>query len=225
MKRALTVFGLMLCAAGFIVLPLLAIERAPVAYELGFNQKIFYYHVPAAMAGFAAVLVCGVASIGYLVTRRPGWDDAAGAAGELAVLFGLIVLITGPIWAKVAWGVWWVWEARLMLMALMWMIFVAYALVRRFGGPGSERLAAGLAIFGMADMPLVYFAVNFWRTQHPTNNVVPSLRGPMMMAFLVGLASFLVLFVLYLVAIRSVRRGERQLAEIGDAAVDAGIID
>ena len=149
-------------AAGFVVLPSL-VFRAPLAYELYVNQKIFYYHVPSAIVMFIAVFVAGIASVGYLITRKPTWDDAAAAGGDLVVLFGAIMLTTGPIWAKVAWGTWWVWDARLTSSLLLWMIFIAYALVRRYGGPGAARLSAGLAVFGMADVPLVYFAVNFWK--------------------------------------------------------------
>ncbi len=205
----------LLAVAGFAVLPFLVMD-APLAYDLYFNQKIFYYHVPAAMTMFVSVFVSGIASIGYLVTRKPGWDDTAVAAGDLVLFFGAIMLLTGPIWAKVAWGTFWVWDARLTSSLLLWMIFVAYALIRRYGGPGSERLAAGLALFGMVDVPLVYFAVNFWRTQHPTNSVIPTLQGGMRTAFLVGTLSYFALYVLLLAARRSVRQAERRLHDLAE---------
>jgi heme exporter protein C len=211
--------------AGFVVLPYLALERAPLAYELYFNQKIFYYHVPAASVMFLSVFVCGGASVAYLARRRPEWDDLAAAAGDLVVFFGAIVLTTGPIWAKSAWGVWWVWDARLTSSLLLWMIFVAYALIRRYGGPGSARLAAGLALFGAADVPLVYFAVNFWKTQHPTNSVVPLLRGKMLTAFLVGMVAYALLYIVLLAARAAVRAGERRLAAAHELAADVGILD
>ena len=130
--------------------------RAPfmidgVRYEstMGLIQKIFYFHVPAAITTFVSAFVCGIASVVYLVRRRPLADHVALAAAELAVVFGLIVLVTGPIWARKAWGVWWQWEARLMATLIMWMIFVAYLLLRRFGGAGAEVLAAAVGLFGM----------------------------------------------------------------------------
>ncbi len=97
------------------------------------------------------------------------------AAAELTVLYGLIAMVTGPLWARKAWGVWWVWDARLTMSLLMWMIFVSYLLLRTYGGPGSEKLSAGLAVFGMANAPFVYISVNVWRTLHPKTTVVPTL--------------------------------------------------
>ena len=94
-------------------------------------------------------------------------------------MFGLIGLITGPLWARKAWGVWWQWDARLTSALVMWLIFVAYLLLRRYGGPGSEKLAAAVAIFGMANVPFVYWSVNMWRTVHPKTTVVPTLRPEM----------------------------------------------
>ncbi len=225
MKTVLLWICALVAVAGFFVLPFVVFERAPLAYELFINQKIFYYHFPAATMMFLAAIVCGVCSIVYLVKRRPETDDLAAAAGDLAVLFGAVVLTTGPIWGKVAWGTWWVWDARLTMSLLMFMIFVAYGLVRRYGGPGSPRLAAGLAVFGMADVPLVYFSVNFWKTQHPTNNVVPTLGGGMRLAMLVGSISFLLLFIVPLAARRWLRAGERRLAAAHEHAADAGIVE
>lgn len=215
MKTVVITACALLAVAGFAVLPFLAMD-APLQYDLYFNQKIFYYHVPAAITMFVSVYVSGIASIGYLVTRKPGWDDTAAAAGDLVLFFGAIMLLTGPIWGKVAWGVFWVWDARLTSSLLLWMIFVAYALIRRYGGPGSERLGAGLALFGMVNVPLVYFAVNFWRTQHPTNSVIPSLQGGMRTAFLVGNLSYLAIYIVLLVARRGGRQAERRLHDLAE---------
>ena len=104
------------------------------------------------------------------------------AAADLSVLFGMIGLITGPLWGRKAWGVWWQWDARLTSSLVLWLIFVAYLLLRKYGGAGSEKLAAAVALFGMANVPFVYWSVNVWRTVHPTTNVVmtlePGMRGP-----------------------------------------------
>ena len=83
--------------------------------------------------------------------------------------------MTGPLWARKAWGVWWVWDARLTSSLLVWMIFGAYLLLRRYGGPGSDKLAAGMALFGMATVPFIFVSVNYWRTLHPQTSVVPTL--------------------------------------------------
>src|SRR6185295_1636160 len=97
------------------------------------------------------------------------------AAAELAVVFGIIVLVTGPLWARRAWNVWWIWDARITSTFIMWMVFNAYLLLRRFGGAGSELLAAAVGVFGMALVPFIYWSVNMWRTLHPMTTVAFSL--------------------------------------------------
>ena len=142
-------FLLIIAALMFIRAPFL-IGAVPNESTMGLVQKIFYFHVPAAVTTFLAVFVCGIASVIYLVRRSRAADHVAVAAAELAVLFGAMVLVTGPLWARKAWGVWWNWEdARLLSTFVMWMVFVAYLLLRRFGGPGSEVLAAAAGIFGV----------------------------------------------------------------------------
>lgn len=175
------------------VSPLL-IARAPYELTMGLVQKIFYYHVPAAMVMFLSAFVCGLASARYLFSRRPEADRVALAAAELVVVFGIIVLVTGPLWARKAWGVWWQWEARLTSTFVLWMIFMAYLLLRRYGGPGSDRLAAGLALFGMANVPFVYWSVNVWRTLHPKTSVVPTLDPAMRPAFWWCAVAFVLLY-------------------------------
>jgi len=179
---------LMFAAAPFLIV------GAPYESTMGLVQKIFYYHVPAAMVMFVSAFVCGIASAAFLFRRKPLADQVAVAAGELVALFGVIVLVTGPIWARKAWGVWWQWDARLTSTLVMWMIFMAYLLLRRYGGPGSDRLGAGLALFGMANVPFVYVSVNFWRTLHPKTSVVMSLAPGMRPVFWWCVAAFLLLY-------------------------------
>ncbi len=175
------------------------------------SYKIFFYHVPSAMVMFVSAFVCGIASAMHLFRKKPGADRLAAAAGELVVVFGLIVLVTGPLWARKAWGVWWQWDARLTSTLLMWMIFLAYLLVRRFGGPGADRLSAAMAVFGMANVPFVYVSVNIWRTIHPTTQVVPSLSPGMRGPFWFCVLAFVLLFSL-LLAMRA--RLERLRADV-----------
>ena len=127
------------------------------------------------------------------------------------MLFGLIVLMTGPLWARKAWGVWWEWDARLTSSLLLWMIFLAYLLVRRYGGPGSEKLAGAMALFGMANVPFVYVSVNYWRTIHPKTTVIMTLGPGMRGAFWFCVLSFGGLYVL-LLTLR--RRLEDQQAQV-----------
>src|SRR6266480_3324393 len=157
---------LALAGAIFLTAPVI-IARAPFESTMGLVQKIFYFHMPPAMLMLLSAIFCGLVSGAYLATRRPVLDWTAYAAAELTVLYGSIALVTGPLWARKAWGVWWQWDARLTMSLLMWMIFVAYLLLRRYGGNGSETLTAGLALFGMATSPFVYLSVKLWRTVHP----------------------------------------------------------
>jgi heme exporter protein C len=183
----------------FALAPVL-IAWAPRETTMGIVQKIFYYHVPSAMMLFLSAFVCGIASAVFLFGRRPGADRVAVAAAELVVVFGVIVLVTGPLWARKAWGVWWQWEARLTSTLVLWMIFLAYLLLRRYGGPGSDRLSAGLALFGMANVPFVYWSVNVWRTLHPKTSVVPTLDPAMRGAFWWSVVAFLLLYLALLAA-------------------------
>ncbi len=174
------------------------IAQAPYESTMGLVQKIFYFHVPAALMMFVATFVCGIASVHYLLKGRAASDRLAEAAGEAVVMLGLIVLISGPLWARPAWGVWWQWDARLTSSLVLWLMFVGYLLLRRFGGPGSERLAAGVSLFGMVNVPFVYWSVNVWRTLHPKTTVVPTLGIEMGIPFWWSMAAFLCLLLLLL---------------------------
>jgi heme exporter protein C len=185
----------LVCALMFAASPFL-IANAPFVDGMGLEAKIFYYHTPPAMIFLLAAVVCGVASARFLFKGDPKQDRIAWSAAELVVLFGLIALVTGPLWARKSWGVWWVWDVRLTSSLIGWMIGVAYLLVRKYGGPGSDKLGAGLALFGLANVPFIYLSVNFWRTIHPTTNVVPTLPVSMGIPFYFCLTAFLLLFVL-----------------------------
>jgi heme exporter protein C len=190
---------LLIVAALMYVRAPFMIHAAPIESTMGIVQKIFYFHVPSAMMTFLAAFVCGLASAVYLFRRNRFADQVAVAAAELAVVFGLIVLVTGPLWARKAWGVWWAWDPRLTMTLVMWMIFIAYLLLRRFGGPGSEMLAAAVGVFGTALVPFVYVSVNYWRTIHPSTNVVRTLPPEMAAPFAWSVFTFLFFFVALLI--------------------------
>ena len=197
--RKLFIPLLIVTAALFAYAPF-AIQNAPYESTMGLVQKIFYFHVPSWIAMFLAAMVCGIA--GALVIFA-GWKDAdrvAQAAAELAVMFGLMGLLTGPLWGRKAWGVWWQWDARLTSALVMWLVFVAYLLLRKYGGAGSEKLSAVLALFGMANVPFVYWSVNVWRTVHPKTSVVMTLQPSMGIPFLLCSLAFVGLFTVLLAA-------------------------
>jgi heme exporter protein C len=193
---------LILTTAMFAYAPVM-IARAPYESTMLLVQKIFYFHVPSWMAMGAALAVCGVASVIHLFKGEPAADRLAVSAAELVVLFGAFGLVTGPLWGRKAWGTYWPWDARTTTALLLWLIFVAYLLVRKYGGPGSDKLAAGLGLFGMANAPFVWKSVDWWRTIHPKTTVVASLgeTSPgMYSAFLFCSVSFLLLFCTLLTA-------------------------
>jgi heme exporter protein C len=198
MQKAYPVL-LILVIGMFAYAPVL-ILGAPYESTMGLVQKIFYFHVPAWMVMFTAAFVCGVAGAIYLFTGRAAADRVAVSAAELAALFGLIGLMTGPLWGRKAWGVLWQWDARLTSALVLELIFVAYLLLRKYGGPGSEKLAGAVALFGMANVPFVYWSVNLWRTVHPKTTVVMTLDPGMRPAFWWCVTAFLLLFVLLLTA-------------------------
>ena len=179
------------------------IDSAPSESTMGLVYKIFYFHFPSAMTMLVSALTCGVASAIYLFSRRPGADRVAVASAELSVVFGLLVFVTGPLWARKAWGTWWIWDPRITSTFIMWMVFNAYLLLRRFGGAGSEVLAAAVGFFGMALVPFVYWSVNLWRTIHPLTSVVPTLPVNMGVPLYFCWAAFTILFVaLMLIRVR-----------------------
>jgi len=171
------------------------IDAAPEEKQLGIVQKIFYFHVASAITAMLSAILSGAASGVYLGRRRPLADHIGLAAAELVVVFGAIVLVTGPLWARKSWGVWWVWEPRLIITLIMWMLFVSYLLLRRFGGPGSDVLASALSLFGAVLVPFVYWSTYVWRTMHPPPTVIPTLQPEMMWPFLWSVLAFLVFYV------------------------------
>jgi heme exporter protein C len=203
---------LALAAAMFAYAPIL-IAQAPYESTMLMIQKVMYFHAPSGMVMLMSGLVAGIASAIFLARNRRTADHVAVAAAELTAMYGLIVLLTGPLWARKAWGVWWDWDARLTMSFVGWLIALAYLVVRKYGGPGSEKLAAGLAIFGAANVPFIYISVNIWRTIHPQTTVAttlpPGMRGP----FWFCVAAF---FLLYTLLMTARVRLERQRAALDD---------
>lgn len=186
--------------------------------KMGTVQKIFYFHVPLAWIMMALGLTCGIAAAIQLRKAATGRSRMAEslsiAAGELVLVTGLGVLITGPIWGHATWGRAWTWDARQVSTGLLWLVFAAFVLLRRYGAAGSERLAAALAVFGAVDVPVIYYAVKIWKTTHPTTDVVGSLPPQMWNSLWPALGALVCLTVgVLLVRIRQ----EQDAAELDDA--------
>ncbi len=151
-----------------------AMYVAPTEATMGEVQRIFYYHLSSwvGMAVFFAVNLG--ASIVYLASRRRNpmralsADALALASAEMGVVFCTVGLITGSLWARPVWGIWWTWDERLTSTLLLYLIYISYLILRHFAnGEQMQTLAAVLAIFGYLDVPIVYFSTRWWRTQHP----------------------------------------------------------
>ena len=171
----------------------------PTEKHTGIVQRIFYFHVPVAWVAFLAFFITFIFSILYLWKREMKWDNIAHASAEVGVIFTTLVLITGPIWAKPVWGVWWTWDVRLTTSLVLWLIYVAYLLVRSFATEPARgaRFGAVIGIVGFIDVPIVFVTVNLWRTQHPTTIIFEGgLTTSMLITLLVCIAAFTVLYVL-----------------------------
>ena len=209
-----------------------AIYVAPNDALQGEIFRIIFYHVPSAIVAFFFFAISLAGSIGFLACRRnrPQWSQVADAwavaGAEVGVVFCTVVLITGPIWGRRAWGIWWTWDARLTTTLVLWLIYVSYLLLRRFAaGPQMQTLAAVLGIFGALDVPIVYMSNRWWRTQHPApvfggaqgSGMDPSMLGPFMWNMLAWFA-----WGVLILAIRF--KVERQQQKIAAAEAEAALI-
>jgi heme exporter protein C len=177
----------------------------PTEKTMGDVQRIFYFHVPLAWVAFLAFAVVFVCSMLYMWKRAVKWDIIARSSAEVGIVFTTLVLITGPIWAKAVWGVWWTWDARLTATLVLWLIYIAYMLVRRYASEEARgaRFAAVLGIVGFIDVPIVFLAVQLWRTQHPRQLVFEGgLEPSMLLTLVISIAAFTVLYIV--LAARSV---------------------
>ncbi len=167
----------------------------PTDASLGISQRIFYFHVSAAVTSLLAFAGAGVASATFLRTSDEDWDHAAHAAVTAGLMFSTIALLTGSTWARTAWGTWWTWDARLTTFLILWAVFATYQLLRALsaGNEMGTRYAAVLAIVGALNIPLVQFATRLWRTIHPQviRNPQGGISDPAMQAaFLMSLFTF-----------------------------------
>jgi heme exporter protein C len=182
----------------------LALVVAPTEQTMGDVQRIFYYHVASGWVAGFCFFINFVASAWYLWKRSPVSDALAAASAEVGVVFCAVLLITGPLWARPVWGIWWTWDARLTTTLVLWLIYVSYLVLRRFAAGGQTQvLAAAFAIFGFADVPIVYMSIRWFRTQHPSpvmgGGENSGLDPAMLHVFLTNLAAFTVIGIIFVV--------------------------
>lgn len=215
--RAETLLGAA-AAVGMLVTLYLAFLVAPTEASMGDVQRIFYVHVPSAWATFLCFFTVAGASAWYLWKRSPAADRLALASAEVGVLFCTLVMITGPIWARPIWGVWWTWDPRLTMTVILWAIYAGYLLLRAFGGEDEAvaRWAAVLGIVGVLDIPIIRVSVRLLQGMHPavitTKEGTSGLVDPMMRVTLYVGAVSMLLLAAWLVLLRM--RTERLSGEV-----------
>jgi heme exporter protein C len=208
---------------------------APTEATMGNIQRIFYYHFAAGNLMFLFFFLSFAASIGYLIVRgkdplrAQSFDAFALANAEMGTIFCATVLIQGPLWARPVWGIWWTWDARLTSTLVLFLIYVAYLMVRRFAVAGqTQTLAAVIAVFGFLDVPIVYMSIRWWRTQHPSpvmgGGSDSGLAWPMWVAVFWNLGAWLA-WGLMLMAFRyyGIRREQRREQQEALAAMEASL--
>ena len=199
----------------------MALLWAPTEITLGDSQRIFYIHIPLAWLGMLSVIILAIFSIAYLITRNIKWDNLAYSTAELGFILITLVLVTGMIWSKAEWTVWWTWDPKLTTTVILWFIYLAYIMLRKYG-PSDLRGAsygAVLGIIGAIDVPMIYMAANWWSSAHPELNIGPlsdqssSVNSEMMMTLLVSLIAYTMLYIIILNEKYVVKKGTDLLDE------------
>ncbi len=175
-RRSLKPIAILWLLATFTVLAVgfrQAIFIAPTEATMGDVQRIFYYHVNNAVLALIFPYVNLIGSFGYLFYRsrsatRAAYDALAVASAEVTVILASITLLTGMLWARPVWGIWWTWDERLTTFLLLWLLYVSYLLLRQFSAGQSHTLAAVLSVFAAVDVHITFMSIRWWRTQHPS---------------------------------------------------------
>jgi heme exporter protein C len=229
-RASVALYALLGLTAAIMMVELyLIFVSAPVEASMGIVQKVFYFHVPGAYAMYIGLGVSAVASAVYLAKRDERWDAWAVAGAEVGLAFCAITLVIGSLWGRKAWGTYWTWDPRLTSTLLAGMIYLAYVVLRSFGttGEAEKRFAAGLAIFGLLDVPVIHYSVQRWRGTHPTvitgkgGGLHPDMYPPLFVGFL--LFTLLVVLLIWQRA-RIERLRQRVLALESDAA-ERGLLE
>lgn len=169
----------------------------PTELNQGIAQRIFYFHVPIGWLGMISIVVVAIASFTHLITKNEKWDNLAYSSAELGIIFASLILVTGSIWAKPIWGVWWTWDPKLTTTLILWFFYLGYLMVRSYSPIGiqSKQYSSVIALIGAIDAPIIYMASVWWRSAHPNPNIPTDLDNKMLITFLISLISFTILYV------------------------------
>lgn len=219
MRHSNRIFLCALCGGALMAVSQWFIYRiAPVEAQLGVMQKIFYTHLPLAWWSLVSFFVVGAAGAVYLARRAPFWDALAGAAAEIGVTLCTLALVTGSIWARHSWNVWWTWDPRLTTALVLWFLYAGYLVLRRMDLPAERRasLCAVVGIAAFADVPLVFLSARLWRSIHPA--VFASKGGGLEPEMLTAVLLSLLSFGIFWAALLSLRASQIRAAQRLDAA-------
>ena len=200
----------------------MAFFYAPEERIMGFVQKIFYFHVPSAWLMLDAIPIMALGAVMYLVTKKERWDHLADTAVELSIVFGVLALISGPLWGRKAWGVFWVWDPRLTSSLILVLTLVAIKIVRSYAGTSAKQIAAGLSLLAVANAGFVWVSVDIWRGTHPPK-LVQKLSGEMSHTFWVCVLGFHLGFAVLMWARLRAGRLRTALDRLRMQATEAGI--
>jgi heme exporter protein C len=213
-RRGLAVLAVVLLLAALLA----AFVIAPTEAEMGDVQRIFYFHVASAWVAFLAFFVVFLANIVYLRTRAQRWDILAASAAEIGVLFTSLTLTSDSIWARSAWGTWWIWEPRLTTTLMLWLIYVSYLLLRGMVEEADRRaaFAAVFGIIGFVDVPIVFMSIRWWRTLHPqvVDSEGFSMEATMLPALFLSVVAFTIVFLHLLLLRIGLERSQQEVVEL-----------
>ena len=216
-SHSIKIILLVLGAISFMAALYMIFFYVPTEQSMGVVQRIFYFHVPVAWIALLSYLVIFVSSIMYLWKRDRKWDSVAISAAEIGFIFTTMFLVTGSIWAKPAWGVWWTWSPRLTSALVLWFIYVAYLTIRSYtqGDDRKARFSSAVAIIGFIDIPIVILSISLWRTQHPSALIFEGgLTSSMLLTLQICILAFTLLYILILMQSVQINRSILRVKEI-----------
>ena len=207
----------MMTALAMVAAFVLIAVYAPEEKSMGVVQKIFYLHVPVAWVALLAFLVIFVCSILYLAKGNILYDNIARSSAKIGFMFNSLMLLTGSIWAKAVWGVWWTWDPRLTTSLILWFIYLCYILVRNssFEEERGAKFASVIGIIGFADIPVIALSTTLWQTLHPSELIFQGgLTVPMLVTLIICVIAFTLFYILLMTITISIHRMEGLVSEM-----------
>jgi heme exporter protein C len=216
-KETLKTVGLFAALALFVAALYMVFIYVPTEAQMGVVQRIFYFHVPLAWLGLLSYTLVFISSIMFLWKRNASWDNLASSAAEIGFIFTTLFLISGSLWAKPAWGVWWTWTPRLTTALILWFIYIAYLTVRFYAPEKQQgaRFGAVVGIVGFVDVPIIALATTIWQSEHPGALIFEGGLAPeMKLTLMTSIAAFTVLYIFLLTLRTGLKKRENEIDEL-----------